>query len=72
MKILIAFLLLSGCASNPSLYNSGNNPDTEWLRATLNPRYASYDPCFKCGQGWGIQIPNKRFEDQEEVSTSDW
>lgn len=63
MKVLIIALLVSGCTGQ-AYYKPSNNPNLEWLTRSMNPRYASYDPCFQCGEGWGIQIPNKRFEDQ--------
>jgi uncharacterized protein YceK len=43
--LLIAVVLLSGCASN-----------IEWLGQNQRAGYKSYDPCIKCGEKW-TQIP---------------
>lgn len=65
---ILLFLLTTSCASQPDLYTFRTNPRLEWFTRTLNPKYASYDPCFSCGEDWSPQIPNKRFEDQERIN----
>lgn len=72
MKVITVFILfLTGCSANPPLYSVSTNPSLEWLTRSMNPKYASYDPCFSCGEGWGPQIPNKRFEDQRSAQDID-
>lgn len=74
MHYIIALLLLSGCAS--STHTSQplmKNPSLTWFTKTLHPHYTWYDPCFRCGDTWSMQIPNKRFEAQDEPDAqNDW
>lgn len=69
--VLLMSVFVSGCASNYPSYPLRTNPSLEWFTRTLDTRYASYDPCFRCGEDWGIQIPNKRFED-DTSQTPEW
>jgi hypothetical protein len=49
--LLVAVLLMSGCAN------------TDFLGNNVRSGYKDYDPCIKCGEKWQ-QIPNRRFDAQ--------
>ena len=60
--LLLAAILLTGCATSNTEYNV-SNPMPEWLGKTARSGYKEYDPCFKCGEKWE-QIPPQPFDAQ--------